>query len=241
MAAFERKESEGLEMLELVGGPNAIGPGTSQQAVVELREGTYVALCFIPSPDGQSHLVKGMVATFEVGARSDQEAPAAPSADVEVIARDFMVEMPAELNAGRQVWKVINEGPEPHEVTLLKLAEGKGLEDVVAFMQNSAGGPPPFEFAGGMSPLQAGKDAWLTVELEPGNYLALCFIPSGANEERRHLEMGMVTPFTVVAVPETLPTTGGQATWLTSALLAVAAGAGLLAAAWWTRRLGARA
>ena len=41
-----------------------------------------------------------------------------------------------------------------------------------------------------------------TVNLVPGNYVALCFIPSPANEMKGHFKMGMVRPFTVVAASD---------------------------------------
>ena len=50
-----------------VGGPNAVDPGgRSLPATVDLRPGTYAALCVIPGPDAVPHAMKGMAQQFTV-------------------------------------------------------------------------------------------------------------------------------------------------------------------------------
>jgi hypothetical protein len=49
--------------------------------------------------------------------------------------------MPSQLKAGRQVWQIFNEGSQPHEVNLIKLAEGKTIEDVQTFLHAPNGAP----------------------------------------------------------------------------------------------------
>jgi LPXTG-motif cell wall-anchored protein len=208
MAALKQGEGPALAMLEFVGGPNTIDPGARQRVVVSVTAGNYLLLCFVPSPDGVPHIAKGMLKPLTVVAGTGQDAPAAPTAAGEASLKDFLVTLPATIKAGKQTWNVVNQGPEPHELTLIKLADGKTLDDIKAYMQKPAG-PPPFSDAGGMGALMAGKNGWFDIDLTPGNYIALCFIPSPANNGKAHFAMGMITPFTVAASgPVVLPSTG---------------------------------
>ncbi len=66
-----------------------------------------------------------------------------------------------------------------------------------AFLSNpESGGPPPGEEAGGALPMAPGMRAWTTVDLKPGNYVAVCFVPDPA-DGKSHLEHGMLMPLTV--------------------------------------------
>jgi uncharacterized cupredoxin-like copper-binding protein len=111
--------------------------------------------------------------------------------------KDFTFEMPAEVKAGKSTWEITNAGPEPHEMALVKLAEGKTLQDVVAAMQSNPMAIPDFiQDAGGMQALDSGMTGYLEADLTPGNYVALCFVPSPAHG-KPHIELGMMMPFTV--------------------------------------------
>src|SRR5918992_3519091 len=51
----------------LLGGPNAADPkGGRANPTQYLVPGNYLLVCFIPSPDGQPHLAKGMVRSLQV-------------------------------------------------------------------------------------------------------------------------------------------------------------------------------
>ncbi|MER3513040.1 MAG: hypothetical protein C4310_00335 [Chloroflexota bacterium] len=193
-AAFAQGEQAAIALLEFAGGPSVLGPGKSQEVVLNLREGNYVLLCFIAGADGVSHLAKGMVKPLQVMA-AGQGGAQAPKADLSIALKDFGFEMPAQVKAGRQTWEIKNQGPQLHEMVIIKLAPGKTMNDVGAFLQSPAG-PPPFEFAGGMQALTVGKSAWLMLDLQPGNYVALCNVPDPATG-KAHAELGMLMPFTV--------------------------------------------
>jgi len=186
--------------------------------ILDLEPGQYVALCFVESPDGVPHLAKGMVQSFEVASGGTPPAATEPQAASTVVLRDFTFELPAQIAAGPQVWEVVNEGPQPHEIALLKLAEGVAPEQVqgmivgpsaspeadhemaspAAAPQGSpaAAGPPPFEPVGGMQALASGLRGWIVLDLEPGYYLAVCFVPDPASGQP-HAELGMVASFSV--------------------------------------------
>ena len=106
-----------------------MAPGGTADAILNLTEGEYVILCFIPSPsDHVAHLAKGMISQISVVA-SNSPAAAEPQADFSVRMKDFMFDMPDSLNAGQTTIEVINDGPEPHELNFLLLAEGKTFSE----------------------------------------------------------------------------------------------------------------
>ncbi|HMQ51839.1 MAG TPA: hypothetical protein PKE64_17195 [Anaerolineae bacterium] len=194
-AALQQGPEAAFPLLAFVGGPGLVDPGLSSQVTLDLVPGQYVLLCFIPSHDGVPHLAKGMVRPLEVVARTEQVEVANPQADLIVKMVDFAYVLPAEIKAGRQVWQIVNEGPQPHEIMLVKLAEGKSMADLQAFLQ-SPHGAPPFSQIGGFQGINAGASGWLNLDLTPGEYAAVCHIPDPASGHA-HSELGMVRAFSV--------------------------------------------
>lgn len=194
--ALKQAEGPALAMTKQVGGVGAIHPGGSAQAVIDLPAGEYVILCFIPSPSDQTaHHAKGMIKSLTVS--GDEDRAAEPTASLEVRLKDFMFTMPESLPAGKTVIKVTNEGPEPHEFNILRLEEGKTVEDVMKFLSGQAGGPPPFAPVGGMNGLDVGLYGYAELNLAPGDYVAICNIPSPKGNGAPHFMLGMVQGFTV--------------------------------------------
>lgn len=194
MAALQRGPDAALPLVTLPGGPAVIPPGQSTEVTIDLTPGRYLVLCFVPSRDGVPHAAKGMVSMTKVVDKGGRAATA-PQANLTVTMRDFSFDLPERIKAGQQVWKVINEGPQPHEIALIKLAPGKTMDDVAAFMHDPMG-PPPFEDAGGMQGLSTGSVGYFHVDLQPGAYVALCHIPDPASG-KAHEELGMVKTFVV--------------------------------------------
>ncbi len=192
--AMKKNSNAALGMVNLVGGVGALDPNGSGSVTLKLQEGQYLLLCFIPSADGVPHLAKGMIRPLTV--KGAGATAAEPKADVTVNMADFHFTMPAEVKAGKQVWKVINDGPQPHEIALVRLAEGKTLDDIYAWYAKPEG-PQPFNMVGGMQGMNAGVPAaFINLDLQPGNYVAVCDIPDPASG-KPHSELGMVMPFTV--------------------------------------------
>jgi hypothetical protein len=189
-------EEAAMTMITFPGGVGPIDPTGRQEAIVELTPGTYVVLCFIPSPDGVPHLAKGMLDFVEVVAGEMTSTAAQPAVDGEVKLLDYSFALPAEIKAGPQVWKIVNEGTEVHEINLIKLAEDKTMEDVMHFMMHPDGAPP-FTNVGGFQAIDPGKSGYLPLDLTPGDYIAICHVPSPKNEDKAHEELGMVLPFSV--------------------------------------------
>lgn len=159
------------------GGVGAIASGGSQEVTLTLTEGDYVLVGF----SDEAPLVR----PFRV---------VGLAAGGEVIMRDFSFSVPT-ITAGRTTLKVVNVGPQPHEMLLGKLTPGVALREVLDF----DGDPVEAGFvdlAGGLAAVDAGVTAWVTPTFTPGSYAMICFITDPVSG-RPHFELGMVTEFTV--------------------------------------------
>ncbi|MFD1734086.1 hypothetical protein ACFSC4_27065 [Deinococcus malanensis] len=69
-----------------------------------------------------------------------------PKADVKATLKDFKVELPKTVKAGKQLWEISNAGQETHHLMLMRLNDGKTMKDVEAFFKapdpSQAGAPP---------------------------------------------------------------------------------------------------
>jgi hypothetical protein len=184
-----------LALLTFAGGANTIDAGMSQEVVVNLPAGQYVALCFVTSPNGKSHIEEGMIKFFTVNSATTGSQPSAPDAVGTVLLKDFTIRVPANLSAGTYTWKVTNNGPQTHEMALVKLNSGKTLHDVRNYANNPIG-PPPFTEVGGMGALAPVASGWVMLTLQKGTYVALCFAPD-VHSGKPHFDEGMVTQFSV--------------------------------------------
>lgn len=204
--ALKQGEGPALAMTKQVGGVGAIHPGGTASAVINLPAGKYVILCFIPSPDDHvAHVAKGMVASLDV--QTGENTPAEPSGDFSVHMKDYSFDLPEVLPSGPLTIQVINDGPEPHELNIIRLEDGKNASDVLAFLSGEAGGPPPFTPVGGINGLDTGVTGYAEINFEPGNYAAICNIPSPKAEGHPHFTLGMIQQFTVHAAESfTFPT-----------------------------------
>ena len=196
-AALPQGPEAALPLVTLAGGVGLAAQNHHEQAVLDLTEGQYVMLCLVSGEDGVPHVAKGMLKPIQVVARKSQAVVQEPKSDVSIVMKDFRFEMPAEIKAGRLTWKVTNQGPQPHEVFIVKLLPGKTLDDLMAFMQTYEGEPPVEDAAaGGVAAMGPGQTAWVNLDLSAGDYVALCHITDPASG-KAHAEMGMMTPFSV--------------------------------------------
>jgi hypothetical protein len=178
------------------GGPSAV-PGTTSSAIVDLTPGDWV----VAQSDSEFPLTP--VALKATGEAEPAEAGAIPS-DVQVMASAYKFDFPEELKAGPQVWEVTNADPVPHHVFLLYYPGEITVDDVNAIFAMEMGTPVPdlaidpeqLMPAGAITVHSQGKISWTELDLQPGSYVALCFI-SDQGSDVPHAYMGMIDVFTV--------------------------------------------
>jgi hypothetical protein len=179
--------------LHLIGGPSPATPGGTAEAIVDLTPGQYVMLCGIPSPDGTPHMMKGMMRPLTVTAST---APVkAPVADVTITLSDYKFTPSVPLTAGHHMIKVENAGAQWHELVFVRLEPGKKIEDFAKWADKPAG-PPPGAPINGASSISVGEVNFIEVDLTPGEYGFLCFLPD-VKDHKPHLAHGMIQQFTV--------------------------------------------
>lgn len=176
--------------------------------LVDLEPGRYVA--------GDPYRPVSQFARFEV---SGEAAPAGtePAADVAATLTEMTIGLPATVPTGPHLWRVENIGGMLHELAILPVPAGATVDQVQAALATALAG----EVAGGVFEEQAapaelgaawagwrpdlvagvgvlsnGRPVAAQIDLAPGSYAAVCFIPLPQTGER-HLAMGMTTLFTV--------------------------------------------
>ncbi len=169
-------------------------PGQSQRASVVLAEGEYV-LAQAPYPMEEGALPARSLHGFTVSGEVQTETPAA---DVEVEMVDFAFTLPAGIPAGEQLWRVRNGGEQLHHMVVMRLNEGATAQDALTWLE-SEDGPSPGEPAAYMGILSPGYAADYRLDLTPGRYVAICFMPDhrGDATGQSHFMLGMVQEFEV--------------------------------------------
>ena len=173
-SAFEKISAPDADPNGVSGIPDVIGGGQKTTSITELPAGHYGMLCFIPAPDGKTHIEHGMIKTFDVAkGKSSLKPPTSGVTDVEI--SDTAITFPTD-NLGRNLTlKITNSGSATHSFSLIKLAEGKTVDDAKAYFDaffngQAPAGDPPGVLVGGLSSLNPGTAAYVEQSLEPGHY-----------------------------------------------------------------------
>ena len=190
-------QNAAFALLTFSGGPTGVQPGASVSASTKLEPGNYVFLCFFQSADGIPHFAKGMVSGLQVtGTSAGGDLPAG---DATVTAKDFSYSPTLELSAGKHTITLKNQGPQPHEAGLIKLAPGVTVDAILKIATATTSpppGPPPWTDVGGTGAIAQGLTATFEADLQPGNYAFLCFVPDAATG-KPHFVLGMISAITV--------------------------------------------
>jgi hypothetical protein len=215
MSLFDAEGEAALGMVIMSGGPGAVAPGLTSEAVIWLEPGDYAIVCFIAGADGVPHIMKGMAAPLTVTRNTATTEP--PVADLRVSMLDFAFTVPAELTQGPTTFELVNDGTEPHEFAVLKLDDGVTPDMFSEFMAGmgaestpdeavtaghahgtpSAPAPLPFTMVGGFQAVTSGVSGFAIIDLLPATYMALCFVPSFQNGGAPHAMLGMIASFKV--------------------------------------------
>lgn len=186
------------------------GAGETAGAVVDLTPGEWYANVFAFDPEGEasSDVPKAVTVTGEMPALED------PAGIVQISMAEMYFEVPDTMTSGPQVWRVENTGEQVHHVVLWGVPDGTTSEQVLTLLTSM--GPPaspaagasnsatPAEPALGFEDLQdlfgtplfsSGQFGHYEVDLAPGTYVMVCFLPDPTGMP--HFLMGMVEVFTV--------------------------------------------
>jgi len=176
-----------------VGGPNAVVPGGADTAIayLTLAAGNYALICLIPDTAGVPHFAHGMVRALTV-TPSDETPASAPAADVTIHLRDYEFDVTGNLTPGAHTVRIVNDGPQPHEMLIARMAPKKKAADLVRWVETGKmRGMPPARPVGGSTVLGPGASEVVAVNLPAGDYGLFCFVPD-AKDGKDHVEHGMV-------------------------------------------------
>lgn len=176
------------------GGVNPPPPGGEARVTMLVEPGEYAVLCVVDTPDKVPHVMKGMIQPLTVTPATGAVAELPPS-DMTLTLVDYAFSFSAPLTAGSHVIRVENTASQSHEIALFKFLPGKGMDDLMAWAE-SYEGPAPMVAMGGVPAFRPGQVADMYVDLAPGEYVALCFVPD-ATDGMPHLVHGMALPFSI--------------------------------------------
>ncbi len=179
--------------IQMVGGPNAPAPGAESTDDVNLQPGLYALTCIVPDSTGTPHMMLGMIRPLTVEAK--ENGAAEPTGDMTIKLVDYGFEPSAPYTAGHHRIRVENAGPQPHEILIVRLNPGKTAQDIATYAEHMTG-PPPGMPLGGTSVMMPGDVQFVDVDLEPGEYALLCFMPD-TKDGVPHAAHGMMTQFSV--------------------------------------------
>lgn len=177
-----------------LGGPGAVSPGDSVTQYAVLEPGTYSMICWWPDSTGKEHVMSGMISTLTVTGQT-AGAPVEPTPDIYLRERDYQIAATGAFTAGHHVFRVDNDGPQGHDVTLLRLLPGKTEADVEKWLAKP-GMDAPAEALGGTVGVTRWGHTEFAADLKPGSYLIVCLIPD-AKDGKPHFMHGMVTKISV--------------------------------------------
>ncbi len=183
----------------------AADAGFTSQGILDLRPGTYVVWAAGDPEAPQAPVemsVTGDVATPVVGGE--------PTAGATITMFEYGFKLDGELTTGPQVIKVANVGTQPHFAILLRPggsvtkeqvgmvldAELAGTPTVDAAAAAGVSNPDEWAFAEYAGTISTGATEWIAVDLEPGDYVLVCFTPD-IESGLPHAYLGMYDVVTV--------------------------------------------
>jgi hypothetical protein len=145
-------------------------------------------------------LAAGCGSSSKKGSSNSTDATSAAIPEVTFTATDYKFTVPPSIPSGLVKVTLKNDGtaPEGHQLNLIKLGSTT-LNELKARVAkvDVKGLPESTVFVGGPNGVDAGKSGSAIVDLEPGDYAAVCFIPDAKG--RSHASLGMFEKVTVTA------------------------------------------
>jgi hypothetical protein len=160
-------------------------PGFTSQVILDLRPGTYVTWA------GDPFSLQAPVELRVTGEAATPTAAEEPAAGATLTMFEYGFTFDGQLMPGQQVLKVTNVGAQPHFTVLVHPTEPVTKEQVGMLLEAEMAGTPPADvaaaagvsnpdewgFAAYAGTLSMGGVEWIPVDLEPGTYVLVCFVP----------------------------------------------------------------
>jgi hypothetical protein len=184
---------------DLPGAPGYAEAGQRTQAIIDLAPGSYAVL----TEEGAWATPLEVLPLSLLGATPI--AFPGPDTDLEIALQEFAFDtVPPQLPAGRHVWKITNDGQQPHQVIVGRVPDGMTFAQVLAGFPHALDATPAqgamrrsdFSAVGGLEIISPGHTAWALLDLTPGTYAVVCLVPDRATGFL-HASNGMISVFTV--------------------------------------------
>ncbi len=179
----------------VAGGPGSIPPGQTRQQVIHVPAGEWVVF-------GEGNQPPTKFTSVE----NAKSVTTPPTGGVKITESDFLFAgLSDSLPVGNQFWEVTNTGQQPHMLVLGKVPDGTTIDQVLeASSRPDNATPPPggltesdfTDVEGGILLQSPGQTIWESVNLQPGTYVALCFV-TDPKTGKPHVMEGMATLFHV--------------------------------------------
>lgn len=195
-----------IYQMMIPGGPGDLQPGASGSAYVHLTDGEWAI-----APEGNQ---PPLVVTART---TDASSETEPRSVVTITEVDFAFGgFDAQIPTGKQVWKVVNTGSQPH---MLGLFRGPATMTVAQILQIANlpenGTPPPgalqqneiTEVSGGVMMQSPGTTVYPVLDLPAGRYGAVCWVPDERTGQP-HIMEGMLAAFDIGSAGTPVPTPG---------------------------------
>jgi hypothetical protein len=123
----------------------------------------------------------------------------AATGEATVVAVEYDFQLPGAFQPGMTEFVLENQGEEPHELALMRLEEGRTLEDVEALIEEGVPEePPPWITPVGGTFARPGRASDpFQANLEQGTYLVACFVTD--EDGVPHAALGMLETIEVEA------------------------------------------
>jgi len=169
-------------------GPGLASPGERVEMWVPLEEGSYITGCWIAN-----HMTQRRPAAFVVhGAARSPVSP--PREDVTVRMLDFQFVLSGPIKRGEQTLRYETVGPSMHEADIVRLADGRTVDDVRKWFRDQERDPLPGTIASGcMDSHDLKSVSWVRRTFEPGRYVLWCDMPMIQSAEKADSNAARVT------------------------------------------------
>ncbi len=211
LAAAGAGDSSGasaIEFVDMIGGVSYIGSGQDTTAMVKLDTGLVMAMCYVPTAEGVAHGLLGMTSALNIIATptgstgATARAPTEPNATASHVVGTIEFgpdgyRIPDTMHGG---WhRVVNSDTALHEMAILRLERAVDDDEAANLVADLAANRQPkiaVEAVGGMGAVSSGFEGYLDMNLDPGEYMVVDFMPDPGNP-RPHMLDGYFATFSV--------------------------------------------